>query len=144
MKGHYNYSICKGCGGLCCQRCAGSYIPSDFKEPITVEFIVSLLQTGKVAIDWWEQENPIYYLRPRHVDEPAIKGSWGGTCVNWTRENGCSLPETERPYQCRMLVPALDLSCETKKKDKASKYDCAVAWKPHRVTILEAIDEYNK
>lgn len=151
---YYNYELCKACGGQCCTRCAGSYIPSDFKEPITPEFIVGLLKSGKFAIDWWDGDamgkggSSTHYIRPRHVNEGAIRGSWGGVCVNWHKTNGCSLTEQDRPFQCRKLVPTLvgkdDYKCKTKKEDKASKQDCAIAWYNHQEVIQKAKHLYYK
>ncbi len=144
--------MCKMCNGACCKRYAGSYIPDDFKEPITAEFIASLLKKGNFAIDWWEGDSiggglsQTYYLRPRHVDEPAIKGSWGGVCMNYTDGVGCSLSEEERPYQCRKLVPNYTIGkgadCDTLPEDKANKKDCATAWYGFQTIIEEAIALY--
>ncbi|MCI0444293.1 hypothetical protein L0152_13910, partial [bacterium] len=86
-----------------------------------------------------------YYLRPRHKNEPAVKGSWGGVCVNWTAEKGCSLPESKRPFQCRMLVPNHEngkYNCKILGKDKASKQDCAAAWYKYQGIIQEAKEKY--
>lgn len=142
---YFNYSLCKSCGGKCCQRLAGTYLPDDFKEPITTEFILSLLHSGKFAIDWYEGNNAMYYIRPRHIHEGAICGSWGGTCINWSKESGCSLQENERPYQCRKLIPEIyegDYSCITLPKDKATKRDMAYSWEPYQSIINEAMNQY--
>ena len=142
MTGHFNYNACAMCGGRCCKHHAGIYVPDDFKEKITQEYVIKLLDSGFYAIDWWEDDPPIYYVRPRHVGAEAIDASWGGVCVRWS-EKGCSLSEGDRPHQCRMLVPNYDektqeTDCDTNKSDKASKYDCAVAWKDYQ-PILKAI-----
>lgn len=151
--------MCSLCGGKCCTNTAGSYIPEDFKKEITTDFIVSLLLTGKFAIDWWEgdarykitdweNENHLSrtcYLRPRHVREDAVKGSWGGVCVNWSQEKGCSLEKSDRPYGCNKLIPNLigdDPNCTYDKKDKASKQDIAVRWIPYQKVLEEAIKKY--
>lgn len=156
---HKNYSMCRQCGGKCCKGYAGSYVPEDFQQEMTADLLVSLLKEGKVAIDWWEGDarktkiNPrdsyellrTCYLRPRHVNEGAIQGSWGGQCVNWSLEKGCSLSEKERPYQCRMLIPKMkdnEYICDTKKEDKASKQDIAIRWIPYQTVIEEAISMY--
>lgn len=152
-KEYFNYDMCKKCGGQCCTHCAGSYIPQDFKEPITDDFIVNLLKTGKFAIDWWDGDakglgvyGSTHYIRPRHVNEPAIKGSWGGVCVNWSKANGCSLKEEDRPFQCRKLVPSMIADdvydCTTKKEDKATKQDCAIAWYDYQHILKCAMVKY--
>ena len=143
--------MCKLCGGECCQKMAGSYIPKDFNEPITVEFIISLLDTGKYAIDWWEGDakgndlEQTYYLRARHKNENAICGSWGGVCVNWTNEKGCVLNENERPYQCRKLIPNYingKTNCYFLIKDKSDKKYCAIAWYSYQIILNTAICKY--
>lgn len=144
-RNYYNKSMCALCGGKCCTKMAGSYIPEDFKEKITADFIVSLLLTGKFAIDWWEASPVIYYLRPRHVQEEAVRGSWGGICVNWKQETGCSLEKSDRPYGCRKLIPNLvngEPNCDYDKKDKAQKQDIAERWIPYQDILEEAKDKY--
>lgn len=148
---YYNYKLCAACGGDCCQRMAGQYVPEDFKQEITAEFILSILQTGKFAIDWWEGDDQPHYIRPRHVGEPAVKGSWGGVCVNWSKESGCSLSEEDRPTGCKKLVPKVvgtgelkEYRCNYKKSDKLGKYEMAVRWKPYQKEIFDAIDQYRQ
>lgn len=159
---YYNKSMCALCGGQCCQNMAGSYAPEDFKQEITTDFIVSLLLTGKFAIDWWELDarydkkkwdyknmlSRTCYLRPRHIKEDAVKGSWGGVCVNWKKESGCTLPKSDRPYGCRKLIPKLiggvDTHCTYNKKDKAGKRDIAIKWIPYQNILEEAIQKYYK
>ena len=147
---YFNLNMCQQCNGACCKRYAGSYIPDDFKE-ISAPYIAELLKSGKYAVDWWEGDatggslSQTYYLRPRHVDEPAIKGSWGGTCVNFTDGVGCSLIETERPYQCRKLIPNFKYGkadCDTLPEDKADKKECAIAWYDYQSAIKEAMKIY--
>src|SRR6185369_1331021 len=94
---YLNKEICTACGGGCCKRAPGIYIPSDFKEPITKDFILNLLKNNKnIAIDWWDggimstDNKDTYYLRPTIKGESNIKGSWGGQCINWSKEIGCS------------------------------------------------------
>lgn len=150
MNSNLNPKLCSTCGGKCCQHMAGIYHPNDFKEEITAEFIKSLLDSEKVAIDWWEGDpregkDEIasgYYLRPRHVNEPAIKGSWGGVCVNWSKESGCSLSEESRPYQCRKLVPNKKFDCALEEGTDASKQDLAIAWLDYNEQIQKAIELY--
>lgn len=141
----------KNVGGECCQNYAGSYIPSDFNEVITIDFVLSLLYNEKTAIDWWEGDakggelSRTLYLRPRHKNEPAIKGSWWGICVYWTSEKGCSLTKEKRPHQCRSLIPNYvngSIECKILKKDKGTKIDCAIAWYEYQDMLEEVIDLY--
>jgi len=149
---YFNYQMCSACGGKCCKHIAGSYWPEDFKEPITTDFILSLLNNGKFAIDWWEGDatggdlDVTYFLRPRHKNEGAVNGSWGGECINFTEGIGCSLSEENRPYQCRTLIPNYKngiVDCADLPEDKAGKQDCAIAWYPYQSIISEVISEYH-
>jgi len=151
MDGHYDYDMCKKCGGLCCLKMSGSYIPSDFKTEITIEFIVKLLDSGKYSVDWWEGDvldndlvDRSYYLRPRHIDSPSIDPSFGGICNHWKTNTGCSLPESDRPHQCRMLVPAFEIGCVAHPLSKATKKDCAIAWYEFIDKIEIAIAKHKK
>lgn len=143
------------CNGQCCTNSAGLYIPEDFKEPITSELLTSLLNSGKISIDWWEGDFRIrnkvykspYFLRPRHKGEPAIKGSWGGTCINYTDGKGCSLSKKDRPFQCRKLVPNFNFetneqNCTYKPKDKAGKKDCISKWCKYQKELSDVVNNY--
>jgi len=153
-KGYYQYDLCKSCGGKCCTHHAGMYIPNDFKEEITVKFIVDKLQSGKFALDWWEGDvmgkdkySRTLYLRPRHVGERAIEGSWGGVCVNWLEEKGCSLSEQERPYQCRVLIPKEEkgeLTCDFNDDDEGDKKGCAKRWYDFQEILEQSIDKFKE
>src|SRR3954471_10261852 len=144
MKIHTNYEICKLCKGACCTRYAGIYAPEDFKELNSKAFL-KLLYDAKIAIDWHEsEEERLFYIRPRHIDEPVISSnSIGGICINWTYEYGCGLSEEERPYMCRTLVPLLDgETCSHKPEDEATKEHMVNRWKPYRDLIVQTIKMY--
>lgn len=151
-KKYFNFKMCSACGGACCKRHAGSYAPEDIKEPITAELISELLRGGKHAIDWWEgdvldrgnNDRNSFYLRPRHKGEKAVVGSWGGVCINWT-EQGCSLSEEEKPFQCKHLIPDYNFetkqaNCDTDDADKTSKKQMIIRWLPYQEQLSEAID----
>lgn len=160
-KGHFNYELCAACKGKCCTKTPGLYLPEDFKEELTPEFIVKLLDTGKISIDYYigDPKEDIYtsiamddfadryYLRPRITDGPAINGSSLGTCINWTKEKGCSLTEDERPYQCRMLKPSVDsdgLHDCTYLPGEKTKREVIIEWLPYQEVLNKAIELYYK
>lgn len=154
-KGYYNYDLCKSCGGKCCTSMAGMYIPSDFKEDITEALILSLLEKGNIAIDWWDGDmeekggrEQIYYLRARHKGEGKIVGSYGGTCINWSKEKGCSLLDQDRPYQCRKLKPIEkedgELGCKHLKEDKSDKKGCALAWYDYQDSFDKVVEKFGR
>lgn len=148
---YFDHKLCKKCGGMCCQRMAGSYHPNDFinkGHKITPRIIKLLMHTGEFGVDWWEGDptgggrGATYYLRPRHKEEKCIVGSWGGVCVHWSADKGCSLKKEKRPYQCRKLIPGDDGDCHYLEEDKAHRKDCAIAWYPFQKELEKAIDTY--
>lgn len=142
-----NYSACKFCGGMCCKTDSGIYSPDDFKYPITPHLILHLLLTKKFTIDsLGDNDDKLYYLRPRYIEEDPIKPSLfgGGVCINWSLEKGCSLEESERPFQCRMLIPLFDkYQCQFKPSNKASKSDVASLWIKHKEAFELVINNFN-
>lgn len=165
MKNNENHSHCSLCKGQCCKNLAGSYTPEDIGL-ITVKNIVSLLATGKYAIDWWDgdardtplKDSPPYhnldrtlYLRPRHVGRPAIAKENDpdhapSTCVNLTSK-GCCHSFNKRPYQCRALIPNfnkkdMEPNCMLS-EDGGSRQQIAIKWVPYQ-EILERVIALNR
>ena len=79
------------------------YAPDDFRE-LSFEGLKTEIEKGSISIDWWEDEQPQYYLRARHVYAPVFNGSWGGRCIHLT-ESGCALPFDQRPTGGKSLKP---------------------------------------
>ena len=123
--------VCAICRGRCCKTMGCHYSPRDFKD-LSYEGLKREIEKGRIAIDWWVGEEPEYYLRARHIGEPIVCGSWGGTCVNLT-ENGCSLSWEERPLGGRALKPGATPFHEC--EDFYSKEDCKNEWKPYSDTL---------
>jgi len=158
VQGYFNYDMCKECGGLCCKRYAGLYSPKDFKTSITPEFILSLLRTGVYSMDWWDGDvfenggySHIYYIRPRHLEEPIILGLLNDNgalffenkfCIHWSEKKGCKLPESKRPIQCRNLIPLKNekgkFNCHANKDDKTSKPDLVLEWRKYQSVLTRA------
>ena len=134
-----NSSMCSECGGACCKRKPGIYTPEQF-ESISYDSIKELLDSGTFAIDWWEDDTPIYFIRPRIKGEPAIYGSWGGECINLTSK-GCSLDFKDRPHACQTLVPNL-ISGERKCYDNMKGKDRVGMWLPYQKQLNEIVDTY--
>jgi len=151
LTGIYNYEMCKGCGGLCCQKMAGIYSPEQFGQKLTAEFIHSLLLGGFHSIDWWDGDvvlggglSHVYYIRPRHVDGSAIDDYWRGTCINWNKEIGCTLTEETRPFQCKMLIPDLSNGCKYNPDHEADKESMALRWREYQHILIKAIALYRE
>ena len=113
--------LCIECRGKCCKSNPGILHPDD----IEIKDISSMLKSENYAIDWWEGEPNLYFLRP------AIKGNqgkifhpaWGGECV-FLKSNGCILEYDKRPRQCKELKPGEQCSLPEGK----DKYAYAKFW----------------
>ena len=113
----------------------GHYSPADFAD-LSFEGLKAEIEKGAIAIDWWEAEQPEYYLRARQLGEDIVHGSWGGVCMNlapW----GCRLSYENRPLGCRALKPR-----ESKRGDCVGSYgkeDCKNEWKNHDEVLRELV-----
>ncbi len=131
---------CLLCKGNCCKRLPGPYHPSDFPKPITVGYLLELLKSKKVVIDWWEKRgSPGYFLRPLSSRDNSdfFQGSWGASCVLLTPK-GCPLSFKDRPLGCRALKPRMDSkgTCTT----EYGKFEAFRSWLRYR-KVIEAIEE---
>ncbi len=153
VKIYTKYDICGTCKGACCKTYAGIYAPEDFSNNITVDYITALLLTKRFSVDFNDAITPTsnvptsidknYFIRPRHIDESDIFRR-SGICINWDHDKGCKLSESDRPYQCRMLIPLYDGShCRHQKEDKASHMDMSNRWKSYQAIIKEAMRRYD-
>lgn len=71
MKNNENREICSKCGGNCCRRMPGQYVPDDlFDHEMTKEELKKfILEVGNISIDCWNADDEsdykdYYYLRP--------------------------------------------------------------------------------
>jgi len=110
----------------------GIALPEDFGLPDTVQLIAAL-KSGNWVIDWWEDDKPLYYVRPATKDAigKLFDPSWGGECV-FLEKTGCSLPHDNRPAGCRLLEP--------NKPDciahGASKFEAGKAWERYELKSI--------
>ncbi len=127
---------CIGCG-KCCKRMSGHYSPTDFKD-LSYDGLKSEIEKGRISVDWWSEvdREKSYYLRARHIDAPVVDPSWGGICMNLTK-NGCSLPREERPLGCRTLKPE-----KGKCDGEYSKEICKNEWKQYSDVLEELVEYY--
>ena len=154
VKIYTKYDVCGKCKGACCKTYAGIYSPEDFTNSVTIDYVTALLLTKRFSVDFNDAVFPTsnvpsftdknYFIRPRHIDESDLSIR-GGICVNWDYEKGCKLSETDRPYQCRMLIPLINegVACSHKKEDKAGTLEMANRWKPYQIVIREALRKYD-
>ena len=133
--GFQNESACTTCQGLCCKAMPGIVYPKDIDGELS-DNIMTMLYSGLYAIDWYEGNPAMYYLRP------AIKGdgrvyspSWGGECI-FLSTSGCDLQFSDRPRGCRMLGPKPgNISCDA---HGHTKKHGAEAWVPFSKILRSA------
>lgn len=141
-----NFEICSSCNGKCCKYMPGIVSPFQYKE-ITEELLKSLLENG-YQFDYWEgdinsesQGITAYYLRPQTKTSIGRKvdPSWGGECVFFTNNKGCSKKFEDRPIQCQTLLPNQISSCKPEKGAKIKK-ELIEEWLPYNNIILKVIE----
>ena len=133
-----NPSLCSKCTNVCCEQMPGINSPEDFGE-ITKEKIESLISGGKYAIDCWDGNPDIYYIRPNIVgNTKVLDRSWGGECI--FLEEKCTLSFNDRPLNCRMLIPD-ENGCNFG-GIKADKKYFADMWLDYQDILIEIIEDY--
>lgn len=132
MKEFMPIEECNKCGGACCQRMPAPYTPADIES--IFGSLYEAIESGKVAIDAWDGDVPLYFLRPKIVGvAKLVDYSWGGTCMHWS-DKGCALPREQMPTFCKTLEPkANGGSCDDHIKKENSKYFAALLWKRAKV-----------
>ncbi len=145
IQNNENPSLCVGCG-LCCKRSAGTVFPQQF-DKIDESVITNLIKNG-YCFDYWEgnptdnaqhNDKTAYYIRPQHkrYEGKIVDGGWGGECVFYSEDTGCSKEFKDRPLQCQALVPKTNRECSLGKG--LSKKDGAIAWLPYNDIIQNVI-----
>lgn len=130
---------CAECKGACCKHMGCEFSPTDF-EDISYEALKAKIEEGWISIDWWESDEPEYYLRVRHKDASIVDPSWGGTCMLLT-PTGCPLPFEKRPFGARALKPK---TCANGRcTSEYGKEECKNEWKPY-ADILKRLVEHFK
>lgn len=143
--------VCSQCGGKCCTMLGGGINPLEIGD-VTRERIIELLNTGFVAIDWYEGDvytnkgvkspydtefKRMYFLRMRHKNAGAVDPAFCGVCKLHTKD-GCILSFDQRPYGCRSLYPIKTEDNETICVGAYEKAQMAIDWAPY-YSIFEDI-----
>jgi hypothetical protein len=115
-------------------------MPSDFGSPVDMSRVRSALESGEWAIDCWEAEPRLWYLRPSTTNAigKLIDCSWGGKCI-FLGESGCDLQHADRPSGCRLLEPGKDDCID----HGAGKLEAGEAWKPYNLYDLACSIEFD-
>ena len=140
------YSICKKCGGRCCQGLGCHIWPHDLLF-ISKDSIRNLIDESQcISIDWWDG-NPetgvnggekSFFLRIKNKNSFVVDPSFGGICSILT-DSGCPLNFSYRPKGARELIPVPgDKDCHV----GYSKQECAVDWLPYNDILRELCKEY--
>lgn len=117
----------------------GIALPEDFGLPDTSK-LVDALRSRKWALDRWEGDAPLWYVRPAATNalDKLTDLSWGGQCVFLT-DTGCELAHDDRPAGCRLLEPSPDEKCTA---HGASKLDAGEAWEKYDLmSIIRAVPD---
>lgn len=155
-----NNKRCAECKGRCCKSSGCELHPEDLKT-VSAESIIQLCTTGIISIDCWEgdvrdddlyrkalqlypelksknlknipQHLPrTYYIRMRNDDSfDIVDFSWGGICVLYSEEKGCSLEWKHRPRYGRIGY------CDDYEVN--SKFLSAIAWLPYQNIFTKLI-----
>ena len=128
-----NAALCAPCGGKCCKRAPGKYVPSDFgatREEIIANVRAALAEKT-TALDYYEAHDDIpdiYFPRPAMVGHEGtrVHASWGGQCTH-LQPTGCAMPFERRPFQCRILQPGAGSVCILP-TEYSSTWDIASLW----------------
>ena len=158
-----NNEACAKCGGLCCLNLPGCTVPEDFNlEDKTEEevkgFLIEMFSTGMWQIDWWDFyaedfkcEHKGYFIRPatKRNYGKLFHGAWAFEGCVFLQGNSCVLEFTERPYDCKVLVPSSDgdpTKCDWKVvgEDEHPKLHSIHAWLPYEKIIIEVAEIIQK
>lgn len=131
-----NADLCAPCGGKCCKRAPGKYVPSDFgasKDEIIAN-VAAALAAGTTALDYYEAHDDIpniYFPRPAIVgyEGMQVHASWGGQCTH-LQPNGCAMTFARRPFQCRILQPRAGSLC-IMPTEYSTTLDIASMWREY-------------
>ena len=109
---HKDEALCSACKGQCCKNMPGICLPEDFDHDYSK--VKETLKGGRYAIDWWEDDIPVYYIRPalKGKEGKLLDPAWSGTECTFLEEKGCTLSLEARPAQCRQLEPAKPICIE--------------------------------
>lgn len=104
-----NLSVCKKCGGRCCNSIPGRALPEDFfiNETLSPKLILKALKSGFWSLNSMHFEPSVYFLQPKVKGEPTtrpIDNRYLGSCV-FLDKKGCRLKPQMRPHECRMVEP---------------------------------------
>jgi len=137
-----NIKVCKLCGGKCCKTYPGFATPEDFGAPdrqTMINQLTSALSSGRWAIDWVNQDEGLYFVRPaiKGYERSVFDHQYFGECTFLTPK-GCELEFEERPESCRMLVPRLEERCDPQGYTRGV---VASRWKEYYELLMEVAIE---
>lgn len=133
MKEYYKPEICAKCGGECCKTMPAAYTPKDILR--IFGSVKKAVCSGTVAIDWWEADRPLYFMRPKIVGVSELYDpTWGGVCIHYS-DNGCLLDRDKMPTFCKTLEPKENDKCDDHIKRHNCKYLAGLLWKRSKMQL---------
>lgn len=128
VKGYLPTKECVKCRGACCKHLPAPYTPKDVVR--IFGNVEGAIKSNLIAIDWWEADEPLYFIRPKVKEVSKLyDASWGGECIHLT-ESGCALPREKMPTFCKILKPRENGgTCSDGIKKHNSKYVAGLLWK---------------
>ena len=138
-------NICRPCGGKCCKSYPGPATPDDFGAPDKERMyneLYSALKSGKWTIDWIDQEQEYYFIRPavKGFESSVFDHRYMGECTFLT-PTGCALSFNKRPESCRMLVPKINEKCDPQGYTRAY---VVKTWQPYIDVLIKAATDVEK
>ena len=161
--GSQDAETCRACGGECCQHFPGVTLPSDLGPAETLAdeiarrlcsglwildvgfcdprpgYMKRRAKRGKADIE----ARAVYWIRPAQITsagrviDPAGRSA---PCALWEVDRGCRLEFSERPHQCRTLVPnPADpwKGCRPERMHSMQYY--ALAWLPFQDEVFKGL-----
>ncbi len=134
MKEYLSTEKCIECKGRCCKLMPAPYTPKDIIR--IFGDINTAIKSNIVAIDCWDDDIPLYFIRPKIVNvDNLVDFSWGGRCIHLT-DLGCSLLRKNMPTFCKLLEPEKN-GCSSHFKKHNSKYWAGLLWKRSKIDLTK-------
>lgn len=104
---------CALCGGRCCKRAPGHFVPEDLKRwgDLTTDVVIRLLETGVASVDCGligvmnTKVAPILTLAARGLNQPMLDFAHCSIRCVHLQDSGCAFPLEERPFECAVITP---------------------------------------
>lgn len=134
---------CSKCAGHCCKSLGCSLSPRDLlkklgRKTLDKELLLDVIINNDYAIDRFSTgQGYLYFLRMKHKCFTFIGVDAYGECIA-LGENGCILPEEDRPEGGRRLEAVSEGPCV----QHYDKDEMQADWRPYKKILSEIWEEY--